>query len=534
MMKIFKTFMLLTLALSLVVSCKKKEDDPDPNPGDDQEISSQDLKVSESVFVVGPELVLTSSQNDLENGIFKYTFTGDDPAVEPGSILIDSTGHGYLRKVESVDIQGDQLRCETSQARLEDIFTSGTLAFKIDLGRNTKSLGDSDTIKYALIDESYESGVTTSNHVDYSLNAALSSQLTATGSFSIEPKINFKWVFSEENGLEQMNCFLDNTSIDLETTLAFTASGSASATIQKSLGTYTKGGWFIIYGIPVLFEVQLELLGVGYLEFEETANFPISFTNTSLLSYGVTYNQGATNFVTGFSNSSEINTTPVFDATGQVRLDIIPQVNISFYGILGNVIKPKPFVELNARYVNEGGVEETCASIDAGMDLGLGVKGEIFGESLFDFSKDFNVARTTLWKSNDDCVIPAISITDPSWEIGTHSCGTDKTPYTITFSFSENDSLIGPGTTLTDLYRFYAPSGSSSGSITRSWDDMTLQDNTLSFNICIGWVSATYVEQSFYLVSADGVRSNMISVIIPSTSLKNSYAGNSIGIPFIN
>ncbi len=60
---------------------------------------------------------------------------------------------------------------------------------------------------------------------------------------------------------------------------------------------------------------------------------------------------------------------------------------------------------------------------------------------------------------------------------------------------------------------------------------MTLLDNTLSYNICIGWVSATYVEQSFYLVSEDGTKSNMVSVIIPNLAMKDSPAISTVGYP---
>ncbi|MBN1927479.1 MAG: hypothetical protein JW798_16720 [Prolixibacteraceae bacterium] len=40
----------------------------------------------------------------------------------------------------------------------------------------------------------------------------------------------------------------------------------------------------------------------------------------------------------------------------------------------------------------------------------------------------------------------------------------------------------------------------------------------LSYNICIGWVDASYVEQSFYITTADGTKSNMVTVIIPRGS----------------
>lgn len=516
--------------LLFVSSCKKNDDEQAPDPGPKPEIITQGLVVSDSVFVITADMTLSSSIYELEDGIYKYNFEGEAPEVGPGAIIVDSLNGGYIRKVQGSNIIGSTLRLETAQASFEDLFEEGTLEFNVDLGVPLKNYTKSDGIEYKLLEDELEEGASTSNYVDYDIEAELSSEVSVTGGFNVEPRFNFKWKFSKEHGLEQFNCFLDNTRVGLEATLAFTAGGSVSATVQKSFGSITKRGIAWIYGIPVIFDIEVELLGMGYVHFEEEANFPITFTNTSTLSYGVSYNYGATSFVTGFSNQSELSATPSFEAKGQVRLDIIPQVNIEFYGVLGNVIKPKPYVELAAQYINVGGMQETCAQIDAGIDLGLGVRGEIFGEEIFDFSKDFNIAKKTLWKSQDDCVLPVITISEPRWDFGTHTCNNNATPYTVTMDVEDPDTLLGPGTTLVALHRFYSPEGSSTGSITRDWEDMEQQGNTLSYNICIGWVSATYVEQSFYLVAADGTQSNMITVIIPRLGAKSESFG---GLPFI-
>ncbi len=519
-MKKLKTILFLFAAIMLCFSSCKKEDDETTPSGPDPEVVTQGLVVKDNVMVIGQDLTLTSSQWQLEDGIYRYSFDGEAPEVNAGDVIVDSLNGGYLRKVDVVSVFGSTLQLETSQASLEDLFEQGSLELNVDLGVPLKTYKE-DGIEYELIGDDLENGASTSNYVDYEIDAELSSEVSLTGGFTVEPRYKFKWVFTKENGMEQMHCYLDNSKVELEATLAFTAGGSVSAIVQKSFGSVTKRGICWVYGVPVIFDIEVELIGEGYVSFEEQANFPISYTNTSLLSYGIAYNNGATNFVTGFSNNSALNTTPSFEAKGQVRLNIIPQVNIEFYGVLGNVIKPKPYVELAAQYVNLGGMDEMCAEINAGIDLGLGVRGEIFGEEIFDLSKDFSIVKKNLWKSMDDCVLPIITISDASWEIGTHDCG-NNTPYTVTFEFDDPDTLIGQGTVLYAMHRFYAPGGSSTGSITRDWEEMTMIDNTLSYNICIGWVSATYVEQSFYLVSEDGTKSNLISVIIPNLVMKDS------------
>lgn len=520
------TFLLLAMISLAIVSCNKDDDESTTEPGPPPEIITGGLEVSDSVFVVTGDMDLLSTGSELAAGTYRFRFEGDKPELYPGNVLVDTLNGGYIRKVTEVVDFGEVVRYETKQAALEDIFKKGTLELNLDLGVPMKSSMTADGITYKLVEDELEEA-STSNYVDYEIDAELSSELSLTGSFTIEPKFNFKWVFTEENGLEQMHCYLDNTRIVLGSTFAFSAGGSVSASIQKSFGSITKRGIFWLYGVPVLMDIEVEFIAQGSVSFEEEASFPISYTNTSTLSYGIAYTNGTTSFVNAFTNNSELTATPSFEASGQVRMDIIPQVNIEFYGVLGNIIKPKPYMELAARYVNEGGLDELCAQLDAGIDLGLGVRGEVFGEEIFDFSKDFNIVKKTLWKSMDDCVLPILTISDASWALGDHSCGNNNTPYTVSMTIDDPDTLLGPGTTLQALHRFYSPEGSSTGSITRDWDEMTLEGDQLSYNICIGWVSATYVEQSFYLITADGTRSNMISVIIPRLMMNAgpSFAG---------
>jgi hypothetical protein len=520
---------LLTLALLFamifVVSCSKKTDDDPPAPVVPQgDVTATNLVISPDVYVIYDSLMhLVSTNSNLEDGIYKYSCKGIIPQISDNAILVDSANGGYIRKVTQKTISGSLMTFQTTQALLSDVFQEGQLSFTLNPGPSAlKSSSEEKTIYYREVDEEFSQGVASGNKVDYSFNSKVAASVTLKGSFHTEPKIHFDFVFDKVQGISKFTCNLDQTKLVLESTAELNVNGNAKYSISYQLCKLQRRAIFWIYGIPVVMDMEFLMTAMGYINFEETAKFPITYTNTSTLGYGITFENGQTTFQTGFSNKSVLSGIPEFTANGQLHLDVVPQINVEFYKVLSNVIKPKPYVDLLARYTNVGGSTQLCAQINGGLDLSMGVSAALFGDTLFNKTKDFNIMKEVLWKNMEGCEWPTITLSNPTFSAGTHTCDPDFYPKTIKLEVDDPDNLMGPGTVLYSIYKFHIPGeAGTSGTITRAWDVMTYEGGTLSYNVCVHWLHADYVEQNVYVKTPDGTMSNVVSVIIPRGGVKS-------------
>jgi hypothetical protein len=534
-MKTLSKFVILALVFAAVFvgSCKKKSSDDSTPVVPDGEVTTTNLVISPDVFVITDSMELVSGGNYLSQGIYKYKCTGSVPHISENAVIVDSLNGGYIRKVTSTSVSGLYITLNTTQALLSDVFEEGGLSFTLDPGPSgLKSTNGEKTIVYREVEEKYSPGVTSSNKVDYEFNSEVAADLTMKGSFRTEPKIHFDFVFSKTKGVQKFTCSLDQTKLILQSDLELNVSGSANYSIGYELCKIQRRAIFWVYGVPVVVDMEFLMKAMGYMNFNESANFPLTYTNTSTLGYGITFENGQTTMNTGFSNESKLSGTPSFTANGQVRLDVIPQITVQFYKVLSNVITPKPYIDMTAQYTNVGGTQQMCAEVVGGIDLGMGINAALFGDTLFNITKDFSLLKETLWKSLEGCDIPKVTLSDATFGTGTNTCEPNSNPYAINMKVEDPGALVGPGTVLYAIYKFHVPGETgNSGTISRQWDAMTLQNNTLSYNICIHWEKADYVEQNVYLKTADGIQSNVVSVIIPGGMLKSWQPAT--GIPVI-
>jgi|GEM_PF-1695363 hypothetical protein len=517
----------LILMVVFIISCQKKATDDPPNPGTSGgDVTTTNLVISSNVFVINDSIMQFDHYgSDEANGKYQYYCPNMVPLVGIGAILIDTLNGGMIRKVTDKTITNNYITFQTTQALLSDVFESGELSFTLDPGPsapNLKSGNSEKTIVYKEKSASFSEGVTSPNKVDYNFDSEVAANVKLTGSFHTVPRIHFDFVFSKEKGVEKFSCDLAQTKLVLQSTLALNASGSAQYSIGKELCKIERSAMFWVYGVPVPMNMEFLMTAIGYVNFEEAANFPVTFTNTSTLGYGVTFENGQTTYTTGFTNSTAVSGVPSFNAKGQVLLSIVPQITIQFYGVLSNVIKPKPYVDLSAKYTNVGGTQQMCAEIDGGIDLGLGVSAGLFGVELFNLSKDFNIAKSVLWKSLEGCDIPKVTLSGPGYSPGSHECEIYFIPTTVTMNVDDPGHLLGPGTVLYSIYSFHVPGGiGNTGTIHKDWVDLTVNGNQLSYNICIRWEDADYVEQNVYLMLPDGTQSNVASILIERGGIKS-------------
>jgi hypothetical protein len=527
---IFPAILLILLAAT---SCKKSSDETTPGTVTGDDVTTTNLVVSPNVYIIkDADMQYDPWSSDPAAGIYRYSCPGTVPQINAGAVVVDTLEGGYIRKVTESTTQGNYLTLKTTQALLSDIFQEGELSFRLDPNGSPLKSSQGKLISYRLVEENLEQGVTSPNNIDYNFNSSVAADVNLSGSFHTQPVIKFDFVFSKEKGIQKFTCSLDQTQLILQATAALNITGSAKYSIEKSFGTVTKRAMFWVYGVPVVMDIEMILSAMGYVSFEEEANFPITYTNTTTLGYGVTYENKEYTFTKGFSNKSVLSGSPSYTAKGQLEVEVVPQITIQFYKVLSTVIKPKPYLQFMAQYTNSGDTTQVCAEVSAGINLGLGINAAVFGDTLFDISKDFEVANTVLWKSLEGCEIPKVHIANPGTSYGSHYCEDLFIPYTVTFDVDDPGHLIGPGTILHSIYAFHVPGGyGNTGAISRTWDQLTFNGNRLSYNICIHWEEADYVEQNIYLELPGGTQTNVISMIIGGGKMK--MKGMATGLPGI-
>lgn len=128
-MKLYK-LTLIVIAISLLSSCHKKSTEP---------VEVPEVSISDNTVVID-----TTELSDpiIEGDNYAFTFTGEEPDIYKGDIIIGQTNGGYLRKVTGVSIQGNNITLTTTQAALTDIIEHGafrdTLELAISPGQNNK------------------------------------------------------------------------------------------------------------------------------------------------------------------------------------------------------------------------------------------------------------------------------------------------------------------------------------------------------------------------------------------------------------
>ena len=278
-----------------------------------------------------------SHSNDLLASLVVDDVVVSEPAAAAPS--------GLLRKVVSIQTQGDQLIVTTSEAQLWDAIPQG----KIDFTRHLDS-------KDIILGQSLPSSVVSAESLTIPINTDFGSNgiITMTGNVTIDPTITLNidtfcsnwveiliwniftfqwehWYWScDSHGIEV------TSSLELNEQANLTISGTASYTYQNEvpIATYSYSPIIIWMGyVPVVFIPKIVIyLGV---DGSVSASLSVSATQTLDLIAGFHYKTGD-----GFQNLSQTNGTfSVQNPTYQAQVDIFAYAGAKFevflYGLLG-------------------------------------------------------------------------------------------------------------------------------------------------------------------------------------------------------
>jgi len=374
--------------LTIFLGCSKDDSSdsiPDENP------YHQNAEVTENVIVISDENTnLLSSDTDLSNGIYTIEFNDGTPVIKTNDIIVGDEGEGFLRKVVSVNSNGNTITLQTSQAKIDDVFNNATIEFTTDITESSKMAnGKSKNIKVNYL----KNGVTImENGLEYDFSnttlydeAGLTFQIT-NGTATFDPNFNFKADYSIFTGLDYLNFETNNANLTIDCDLSLNVSGNTSLPeFSETLADFDKRLTFLVAGIPVIVVINTQLVAELNAGIDANVLVTSGFTNNYTLTSGVKYEND--NWTYNFDLGSDLTPKPI-DFSGQVNisqnLTITPRVSVKFYSVIGPFCEPKMTEDFAFNIASPS--LDWDSNLKVGLDITTGIDVTIFGY-VEDFSR---------------------------------------------------------------------------------------------------------------------------------------------------
>jgi hypothetical protein len=366
--------------------------------------STVDIEIYENVSVITAENSnIVSTEAELESGIYAIEFTSEVPNLAINDILVGDGGEGFLRKIQTINTDGNTLTIQTEQATFEDLFKKASFSFSTDISDNARfPNASSETFVVNYLAEGVsisEDGLSYdfSNTVLFEKDP-LKFEITK-GSAKFDPKINFDSDFGLF-GMTYANFESRNASLDIDVDLSLKAEGKVELPeFKKKLVEFSKTRTITVGIVPVVVTVktvlEAELKASVDAEFDLTSGF----TNNYPFSTEVKYENS--NWSGVLDVNPTFKTKPI-DMAGKVKLvqnlTITPTVSIKFYGIIGPYLEPKMTEDFAFAIASPS--LDWDSNLKVGLNVTGGIKAEILGKKFDDFKTNKEFSKE-LWKAPD-------------------------------------------------------------------------------------------------------------------------------------
>ncbi len=359
--------------------------------------------------IVDSTLMSLLQRNDTSGTYVFRVASGREPGIAPGDIMVGAQGAGYLRRVRTVTRAGDRVTVETTTAYLDEAVRDGAFAATspIDDLLTTSSEG----VTWGSWTTTHISpGVTMSrNGLCCSLNGVGLALKSDTGLIGKPAKVSVEFTI-KEGDIDFLPRFEVSSNIEnfrLQTFRATVRGGvdlnidvyelkvTAALTDDKELTLKQDSTLYIKQRPFSTFIGPMPVVGiVSYalkLKVTPTVSASAVFTGHFNTGFGVTVGTSWTRG-TGWkpvsSASSHFDASaPKFqgvEGSASVKIALVPEVSVQFYGVAGPKIDLEPYAEgaatagLSFAGATPTGLDwETRASL--GLNLNVGAKISILG-----------------------------------------------------------------------------------------------------------------------------------------------------------
>jgi len=358
MQRISSHWTLLLLPLFLW-SCVAADGMGSPNDGygdDPFGGSSDDVKIYDNVLIADDDPCLVGVDFEEDREVLTFIFTCDpvDRGYEPGTIVVGSHNGGYLRRIISVQIEGQDLIAWTEFASLDEVIEEGGFSTEIDLGNEGRS---------TLIDL----GGTTIYHGDVG-PAELLIELER-GAIDINPAL----IIDGDWGWDGLESFKMDLGIDMLADIKGTITSTDDVRIGKSKTVWT-------HDVPFTFAIG-PVPVVGTVEFKLTAGARVSLGGKAKVTTGLyadlkAHNKKKYTRSGGWVDQDYSNDTfdiiePDFELENKAKTNIYIQLDtfIKMYGVAGPSFRNRLHVGVKAKLA--------CEGIDFSLEAGYLGRGSI-------------------------------------------------------------------------------------------------------------------------------------------------------------
>ena len=423
------------IIIVFVFNCSKDSTGPDDNGDEDEVIISENVVVIEDMDLSDPII---------DSTMYTFTFVGDPPDINVGDVIVGQTGLGYLRKVISVEIEGNEIILETEQASLTDVIEQCNIQNTIEFSINNRSkidgwhcnyLAEGVTLQRGGID--FDDLVLFSGNVD---NVNLDVTIP-DGYFEFEPTLNheieIEWfqiqhLLITAEGNMQFDC-------DIE----LTCSAPVNYNHEINIAEFTSP-IFYIWVVPCVFE--LSFVAGFETNLELTGTVSAGFDSDASLEYGAEY-YSSSGWSEIWDKSFDFAAHPIqWGYIGSVNATcyIKPRLSLLIASVAGPYMETEPYLQFNGDITPPNWQWELLG----GVNGNLGFEVEIYTYTLADYYTTLLNWETIIASDNGTINDPFILVTSPNggenWEMGTSHYITwnDNISSNVSIKLYRSDSYI--------------------------------------------------------------------------------------------
>lgn len=362
-------------------------------------IPNDSLTLRPNVHVIDNlPLSLDTARSDIDsNTVMVYAINGAIPAIEIGHVVVgtDPLG-GYLRLVSSASATSDSLYLTTEQAGLADVFASGKLMLELvdNGGGQQQSFMSSSTYFASQVPIPF-------NGASF-INVRIEDlSVVASSTPVLELDFGASGLMTGEVGLKDISIGV-SYKLRIEGSIGV---DSLELPVVKNFGIYKS--FVIVSGIPILYDVVLNLSVLGKIEFQGAVNTITDVSNMLQADATSIYTAAG-----GWSDNTTVQfspptiTTEVSSATLGVRASVglAPEIMLKLYkapgGLYGS-LGPEMSANLRASTgVGDSQLGDYDLSLTGKIKGKLGVKAKVLDRFKFD--------RAWVWESD-----PFVSFNTP-------------------------------------------------------------------------------------------------------------------------
>jgi hypothetical protein len=391
--------LLTGIVMVLVAGCKKDNDQAHKEP---VYVKNDSLQQNVSIVKTGDATLKSDSAKEAQ-GIYELQFNGTPTNYKAGDVVIGQDGQGYLRKVTNSSVNGNSVTLQTSQATLEDLFSTAQINFQLNLS-NKKSATtqnvflDNTKVNYIaegvnMSDDGFSFNF--SNTPIYQIGP-LSFQVTS-GNVTFNPNYVCN-IIIDHSTVNKIAFYADNANLNIDCGINITATqGVNLADYSKQLADVEKTYTVWAGGIPIIVVVNTKLIAHLTTSVSASLNINTGFTNNYKITLGTVYEN---NTWTGKYDLTPTSTPKPFNYSGTAKLSqnftITPEVTVKLYGVAGPYFKPEIWEQFDLEVASPS--LDWDALLKVGINTTVGADITIFGKTLANFSKTYS-ADKELWNA---------------------------------------------------------------------------------------------------------------------------------------